>query len=143
MSASRSPPKPRTARAASMISAAEAKAAAAAVQRLYRVRDSAGVRLTRTPDVEAPAVETMGAGTAFYGKAEVRASAGEFADSRGSLLPCDQSFMWLFCGRRYSSSNSLRHSLPAFRGHCFLWATIPFHHEEIRRFMRSCLAASG
>lgn len=51
--------------------AAEAAAAAASVRRLYRVREDKGVEATRTPDIVAPAADTIPAGTAFYGKAEV------------------------------------------------------------------------
>lgn len=51
--------------------AVEAAAAAASVRRLYRVREEAGVEATRTPDIVAPAVDLIEAGTAFYGKAEV------------------------------------------------------------------------
>eukprot|EP00752_Nemacystus_decipiens_P005964 g5386.t1 len=51
--------------------AAEAAAVAASVRRLYRVREESGVEATRTPDIVAPAVDHIEAGTAFYGKAEV------------------------------------------------------------------------
>lgn len=51
--------------------AVEAAAAAASVRRLYRVREEGGVEARRTPDIMAPAVDLIEAGTAFYGKAEV------------------------------------------------------------------------
>ncbi|CAN0085822.1 unnamed protein product, partial [Scytosiphon promiscuus] len=51
--------------------AAEAAAVAASVRRLYRVREDKGVEAIRTPDIVAPAADTIPVGTAFYGKAEV------------------------------------------------------------------------
>ena len=70
-SASLSPPKLRA--GASKITAGkkEAAAAAAAVRRLYRVREAGGVQATRTPDIVAPTIDVIQAGTAFYGIAEV------------------------------------------------------------------------
>eukprot|EP00904_Undaria_pinnatifida_P008907 jgi/Undpi1/5146/HiC_scaffold_19.g08497.m1 len=56
---------------AATTSASEAAAAAAAVRRLYRVREAGGVQATRTPDIVAPTIDVIQAGTAFYGIAEV------------------------------------------------------------------------
>lgn len=77
VSASLSPPKLRagaggkSAAGGNRPAAVEAAAAAAAVRRLYRVREAGGVQATRTPDIMAPAVDVLGAGTSFYGSAEV------------------------------------------------------------------------
>ena len=60
-------------RAAGLISAAESKAAAQAVRRLYRVRGGVdGVGGVRTPDIDAPVADVMEEGSAFFTKAEVR-----------------------------------------------------------------------
>lgn len=70
-------PRAKTARAASLISAAESKAAAEAVRRLYRVRGGDVVGGIRTPDIDAPMVDEMEAGASFFSKAEVnRANIG-------------------------------------------------------------------
>lgn len=54
------------------LSRVEAAAAAAAVHRLYRVREGKGVGATKTPDIVATPLDLMEAGTVFFGKAEVR-----------------------------------------------------------------------
>ena len=65
--------KAKNPRAAGLISAAESKAAAQAVRRLYRVRGGVdGVGGVRTPDIDAPVADVMEEGSAFFTKAEVR-----------------------------------------------------------------------
>lgn len=71
-----SPPRARTAKAASLISAAESRAAAEAVRRLYRVREGFVVGGIRTPDIDCPMVDEMEAGASFYSKAEVKQGGG-------------------------------------------------------------------
>ena len=90
MSASLSPPKLRAGagKAAAAVAKKSATAAAAAVRRLYRVREAGGVQATGTPDIMAPIMDVLEAGTAFYGSAEVRSGVGRVHDFVRSVHVC-------------------------------------------------------